>query len=1142
MAHRLTPPPPYRANRTLAVSRSAALSLTAALALYIAVSPAITRGDDLGIAAPPGFEVTLYAGDDLAHDIFSMTLDEQGRVVVAGPNYVNILHDDDGDGRADRATLFSMIPASGAHGMVFDGHDLICTGDDSLMRLVDSDGDGRADGEPQIWAHLRHPEHGANGITRGPDGWFYVACGNDAGVTADFATTPGSPVHKPGSGAMLRFSPDGKQSEIVAHGFRNPYDLTFSADGNLMTVDADGERDQYLPWYSPTRLFDVAQGMHHGWLISGWQRSWNRPPYFFDSVERLVEIGRGSPTGMETYRHRNFPAHYRGGVFSCCWTLGRVYHFPLQRSGSTYTSQREIFLETKGDVGFAPVDLAVGPEGEMYVAIGGRGTRGSVFRVRYVGDRAEEDGEAPTARDDDSDAPGSPEEMLLAVLDADQPLAAWSRAEWVPLAQKLGADPFQHAAARPRLSIRHRIRAIEILTELFDGLDVDTYDAVLAQTGPGDEESEILARAAWSLGRRPQGKAGERRLARMTYSRHPREARTAWEALAALGPLSAEAESAHWSAMLDRRDRRVRAAALLADLHRKNVDLDEPIHVADAADADTVDATDDADDDAADSAPIAQLSARLWRRYFRGKLRPEHAVDAVALFVEAEDDARRLEAVRLIQAALGDLRVEPTQPDVYAGYTLRAEAADLDRVRQAWHFHETDDPALFAEQGRLAAALGVDVNDTPYSDGAVWHSDDRTIEQQVHDLIVLSRLSGHRNEIVTAGAADVLVRLQGKMAAAQLYPSRNWPLRVGEALVELYRRDPALPEVIVEHPEFGLPEHSLLAAPMPAEQRRTATRRIIERSADDEDARWSGDLVDLVAELPDDEALPVLRRQWHDFSIRDAIAPVLARRPQAEDRARFVATLESAQPSVVETAAVALRSIGGEASTPEMATALRRLREFCADAKYVNSRRALSSLMSAWSRQKIQIKETNGGDLVQGYQPWFDWFAEAHADAVDLLSGFGGASAAEWQKRLAAIDWSAGDTERGREAYDRRSCAKCHGGSARLGPDLAGITGRLSRDDLFAAIVDPSRDVSPLYQTSQVVTRSGKVYHGLLVYESPEGTLVQTGADQTLRVAGEEILSMTPSRQSLMPTGLLQESGDEELADLYAYLKTLRPR
>ena len=65
----------------------------------------------------------------------------------------------------------------------------------------------------------------------------------------------------------MRFSPDGKPLDVVAHGFRNPYDLDFDAAGQLLTVDSDGERDHHLPWYAPTRLFDVAQGMEHGWLL-----------------------------------------------------------------------------------------------------------------------------------------------------------------------------------------------------------------------------------------------------------------------------------------------------------------------------------------------------------------------------------------------------------------------------------------------------------------------------------------------------------------------------------------------------------------------------------------------------------------------------------------------------------------------------------------------------------------------------------------------------------------------------------------------------------------------------------------------------------------------------------------------------------
>ncbi len=159
------------------------LRLLLPLAFCLAVLARLSPADDLGVCVPEGFEISLYADDTLAHDIFSMTLDAQGRVVVAGRDYVKTLHDDDGDGRADRATLYSEIPASGAHGMYFDGPDLVATGDDSLMRLGDRDGDGRADGEPEIWTRLRNPEHGANGIVRGPDGCYYVVCGN----------TPGSP-------------------------------------------------------------------------------------------------------------------------------------------------------------------------------------------------------------------------------------------------------------------------------------------------------------------------------------------------------------------------------------------------------------------------------------------------------------------------------------------------------------------------------------------------------------------------------------------------------------------------------------------------------------------------------------------------------------------------------------------------------------------------------------------------------------------------------------------------------------------------------------------------------------------------------------------------------------------------------------
>jgi hypothetical protein len=53
-------------------------------------------------------------------------------------------------------------------------------------------------------------------------------------------------------------------------------------------------------------------------------------------------------------------------------------------------------------------------------------------------------------------------------------------------------------------------------------------------------------------------------------------------------------------------------------------------------------------------------------------------------------------------------------------------------------------------------------------------------------------------------------------------------------------------------------------------------------------------------------------------------------------------------------------------------------------------------------------------------------------------------------------------------------------------------------------------------------------------------TLVQTDPDNTVRVGGDEIIAMRKSRVSLMPNGLLNDATDQDIADLFAHLKTLK--
>jgi len=173
------------------------------------------------------------------------------------------------------------------------------------------------------------------------------------------------------------------------------------------------------------------------------------------------------------------------------------------------------------------------------------------------------------------------------------------------------------------------------------------------------------------------------------------------------------------------------------------------------------------------------------------------------------------------------------------------------------------------------------------------------------------------------------------------------------------------------------------------------------------------------------------------------------------------------------------------------------------------------------------------------YAYWFAWIKETFPEEAAKLAAFAQADTLDWPARLAALDWTTGDVNRGKEVFQRRACARCHAGQGRLGPDLAGAAKRFSREDLFAAILEPSREVAPLYRLTQVITASGRVFTGILVYESPEGTLIQTAPDQIDRIAGDEIVTMQKVSQSLMPNGLLNASTDQELADLYAFLRSL---
>src|SRR6185369_16449467 len=104
-----------------------------------------------------------------------------------------------------------------------------------------------------------------------------------------------------------------------------------------------------------------------------------------------------------------------------------------------------------------------------------------------------------------------------------------------------------------------------------------------------------------------------------------------------------------------------------------------------------------------------------------------------------------------------------------------------------------------------------------------------------------------------------------------------------------------------------------------------------------------------------------------------------------------------------------------------------------------------------------------------------------------FLNAQDGDETARWAAILKLVPWNRGDVARGEAIFQQRACAACHASKTPIGPDLAGAAQRFSRDDLFAAILFPNRDIAPAYRTTTFRLRDGEVYTGLVAFESADG-------------------------------------------------------
>jgi putative membrane-bound dehydrogenase-like protein len=354
--------------------------------------------------APPEFEVTLFASEPLVRQPCSMAFDERGRLFVGmGPQYRNpkpdtpgdsvvLFLDTNGDGKADTTKEFA-TGFNAIQGLAWHGRDLWIANVPDLTIVRDLDGDDQGDEYIKVYTDLGNLEHGLHGLNWAPDGKLYMSKGNSkglnqpgryapkpfrdlAGVTAP-ADVPDFPApekfskdnyrrayHDPDDdwgldGGVLRCDDGGKNLEIIARGFRNPWDITFDSGFNWLGTDNDqttGDR-VFMPFY----------GAHFGWNHP-WSSHWGTGPHA-PTAPVSGPLFEGSGTGIVFCQSPQFPPEYRGTFLINDWLRKTTFVWRPQWDGA-------LLKPAGGDwspfiVGgkslFRPTDLEFGPDGALWV-------------------------------------------------------------------------------------------------------------------------------------------------------------------------------------------------------------------------------------------------------------------------------------------------------------------------------------------------------------------------------------------------------------------------------------------------------------------------------------------------------------------------------------------------------------------------------------------------------------------------------------------------------------------------------------------------------------------------------------------------------------------------------------------------------
>lgn len=291
---------------------------------------------------------------------------------------IRLLTDTDGDGKADKASVFAdrfnaIVDGTGAGVLEYRGN-VYYTNIPHLWMLKDADQDEQADVRTSLaegfgvrYAFRGHDMHG---LIVGPDGRLYFSIG-DRGLNV--TTKEGKQLFNPSSGAVLRCELDGSNLEMFATGLRNPQELAFDDYGNLFTGDNNSDSGDKARWVYVVEGGDTGWRMEYQYLPDrgpfNREKIWHpqnpdQPSYIVPPITNFAD----GPSGLAYYPGTGLPEHFNGRFFLCDFRGGPgnsgVRTFKLKPKGASF----ELVDAEQSFWSVLATDVEFGPDGSVYVS------------------------------------------------------------------------------------------------------------------------------------------------------------------------------------------------------------------------------------------------------------------------------------------------------------------------------------------------------------------------------------------------------------------------------------------------------------------------------------------------------------------------------------------------------------------------------------------------------------------------------------------------------------------------------------------------------------------------------------------------------------------------------------------------------